>query len=138
MNFKAKCTAGERELIHLFNQADWSCIRSAGSGSMRYPSPDLLAGNGFRRVAIECKVTKDKRKYLSKEEVNQLKEFAKKFGAEPWAGIKFAKEPWYFLNLEDLKETPKSFLVSVELAKLKGLVFAELVENFKCSVLEEE
>ena len=62
MNTKAKGTQGERELVKFFNEAGWGCIRIAGSGSSRYPSPDILAGNAVRRVAIECKVTKETKK----------------------------------------------------------------------------
>ena len=127
MNRKAKGTKGERELVHAFNNAGWSCIRVAGSGSSHYPSPDILAGNAIRRVAIECKVTAEQKKYLGKEEIEQLRTFATKFGAESWVGVKFPSEPWYFLMLEDLEDTGNSFAVSLELAKMKGLKIEELM-----------
>lgn len=127
MNTKAKGSKGERELIHFFNQNGWSAIRSAGSGSQRYPSPDILAGNAMRRVAIECKVTAETKKYLLNEELEQLRTFANKFGAEGWVGVKFPSEPWYFLMLEDIENTGKCWLVSLELAKRKGLRVEELL-----------
>ena len=89
MNTKAKGTKGERELIKTFNENGWSAIRSAGSGSSPYPAPDILAGNAVRRLAIECKVTKENKKYLQNAEIDQLQEFSRKFGAEPWVGVKF-------------------------------------------------
>ena len=52
VNRKAKGTKGERELVKFFNNSGWACIRIAGSGSSRYPSPDILAGNAIRRLAI--------------------------------------------------------------------------------------
>ncbi|HLD72792.1 MAG TPA: Holliday junction resolvase Hjc [Candidatus Nanoarchaeia archaeon] len=129
MNTKAKGTAGERELIHFLNDHGWSAIRSAGSGSMKYPSPDILAGNAIRRLAIECKVTKDKNKYFPPEELEQLKTFSQNFGAEAWIGIKFAGEEWYFLMIEDLENTGVNFGASVELAKRRGLTKEELIET---------
>ncbi|MBI4981419.1 Holliday junction resolvase [Candidatus Woesearchaeota archaeon] len=127
MNTKAKGTAGERELIHFLNDNGWSAIRSAGSGSMKYPSPDILAGNAIRRLAIECKITKDKNKYFAPDEVEQLRTFSRNFGAEAWIGIKFAGEEWYFLMLEDLENTGVNFGASVELAKRRGLTKEELI-----------
>lgn len=126
---KAKGTKGERELVKAFNEAGWSCIRVAGSGSSRYPSPDILAGNAIRRVAIECKVTADQKKYLAPEEIEQLNVFSRRFGAEAWVGIHFPGEPWYFLLLEDLENTGSSRAVSLERAKQKGLTVEELMNN---------
>ncbi len=127
LNRKAKGTNGERELVHAFNSAGWSCIRSAGSGSQRYPSPDILAGNAIRRLAIECKVTADQKKYLSQEDLDQLDIFSKSFGAEAWIAVRFPGEPWYFLLPEDLENTGSSWAVSLQLAKLKGLTVEELL-----------
>ncbi len=127
MNTKAKGTRGERELVKVFNENNWVCIRAAGSGSSRYPSPDILAGNAIRRVAVECKVTADSKKYLLNKEIEQLQIFANKFGAEGWIGVKFPSEPWYFLMLEDIENTGKCWLVSLELAKRKGLTVEELL-----------
>lgn len=127
-NSKAKGSKGERELIKIFNEAGWSAIRAAGSGSSRYPSPDILAANARRRLAIECKVTKEQKKYFLNEEIEQLQVFSQKFGAESWVGVKFPDEPWYFLMLEDLKDTGKCWALSLELAKRRGITVEELME----------
>jgi Holliday junction resolvase len=129
MNTKAKGTAGERELIHYFNENGWCAIRAAGSGSSRFPSPDILAGNAIRRLAIECKVTKENKKYFSPEEVDQLKVFSQKFGAEAWIAVKFKLRPWYFLMLEDLENTGACFAASLEQAQTKGLSKEELLQT---------
>ncbi|HLC70743.1 MAG TPA: Holliday junction resolvase Hjc [Candidatus Nanoarchaeia archaeon] len=127
VNRKAKGTRGERELVKFFNEAGWACIRAPGSGSSSYPSPDILAGNAIRRVAIECKVTKEIKKYFDGAEIAQLKEFSQKFGAESWVGIKFSREPWYFLLLEDLENTGNCWAASLDMAKRKGLNVEELL-----------
>lgn len=126
-NKKAKGSNAERDLIHKFNDNNWVAIRSAGSGSSQYPSPDILAGNNLRRVAIECKSTAEIKKYLTKKEVDELVFFAGKFGAEAWIAIKFDRMNWYFINIEDLDKTEKSYSIDIPLAKHKGLSFEELI-----------
>ena len=128
MSRKSKGINAERELIHLFwNTDSWSAIRSAGSGCSRYPSPDVLAGNSLRKLAIECKSSKEDNIYLEKEEIKDIKEFGRRFGAEPWIGIRINLKEWFFLTLEDIKETDKGYSVSAVLAKRKGLLFEELI-----------
>ena len=138
MNLKAKGTRGERELVKFFNEAGWVCIRVAGSGSSRYPAPDLLAGNAIRRLAIECKMVGNDKKYFDRDEIDQLQTFAQKFGAESWIGIRFPAEQWYFLMLEDLEKTGTNWAISLELAKWKGLKFEELIEEGKLLQSSEE
>ena len=127
VNRKAKGTRGERELVKFFNESGWACIRTPGSGSSSYPSPDILAGNAIRRVAIECKMTKEKKKYFDNAEIAQLQEFSQKFGAESWIGVKFGREQWYFMMLEDLENTGNCLAASLEQAKRKGLTATELL-----------
>lgn len=125
---KNKGTRAERELLHMFYDTEkWICLRAPGSGNIPIPSPDLLAGNGIRHLAIECKSVKKNSKYLSKQEITDLKTFANKFGAEPWIGIRFDNIGWYFLTLQDLKKSGKMYAVTLELAKRKGLNFKELI-----------
>ena|SRR3989338_1063585 len=124
---KAKGSQGERELVRFFNEAGWSAIRAAGSGSSRYPSPDILAANALRRLAIECKVTKEHKKYFPDDEIVQLRSFSQRFGAESWIAVKFAGEPWYFVLLEDLERTGSHWALSVEDAKRKGLGIGDLL-----------
>ncbi len=101
----------------------------AGSGSCKYPSPDLLAGNAIRRLAIECKVTKENKKYFTEDEITQLKTFSEKFGAESWIAVRFPNEPWYFLIPEDLQPSGNSRVISVDLARRRGLNNQEVIAN---------
>jgi len=129
MNRKQKGTAGERELVHAFWSFGWPCIRVAGSGSNRYPSPDLLTGHDGRMLAIECKTIAGDKKYFSKEEIDNLKFFAREFGAEPYVTIRFGKI-WYFFSLDDLEEKDNTFLASLEMAKMKAMLIEELIQSF--------
>jgi Holliday junction resolvase len=128
MSRKSKGINAERNLIHKFWSNAWAAVRIAGSGSMKYPSADVLATNKLRRLAIECKTSNDKNKYLTKEEVAQLKEFSDIFGTEPWIAVKFDRHDWLFVSTDDLKDSGNNFLVSLELAEKKGLSFNELLK----------
>ncbi len=127
MSRKSKGINAERELIHFFHKKGWSAVRVAGSGSSKYPSPDIVAGNIIRKLAIECKTVNDSSVYIAKEDIEKLKTFARNFGAEPWLAAKFQCEEWLFMSLDDLKETDQSFSINIELGKQKGLLFEEVI-----------
>ncbi len=133
MNPKAKGTRAERELLHRFwatNQ--FVVMRAPGSGSIRYPCPDLLVGNPLRKMAIECKAPGTTTQYLTLEEIDQLRTFSRIFAAEPWIAVRFAagqKPEWYFLSLEDLDTTNGgNYVVTLAAARQKGLLFEELIK----------
>src|SRR3989338_8751170 len=127
MSLKSKGSNAERELLHMFWSKKWACLRSAGSGSMKYPGPDLLVGNLARRMSIECKSSKSSKIYLTNEDISQLREFSKVFDARPWFAVRFARKEWLFVSIEDLEKTPKGYAISLKEAELKGLSFGELI-----------
>ena len=127
MSLKSKGINAERELVHMFWSKNWACLRVAGSGSSKYPSPDVLVSNTIRRLAIECKVTKEQKKYFEKREIKDLNKFAVMFGAEPWVAVKFKNHEWYFVAIEDLIETNKCYVIDTNQAKTKGLLFEEII-----------
>ena len=129
MSVKSKGTNAERELLHMFWGKNWACLRSAGSGSMKYPGPDLLVGNKEknRRLAVECKTTKKDKLYLDQHDVSQLKEFSDIFDSRPWFAVKFSRIDWLFISIEDLEKTKAGYAISSEKAKLRGLSFEELI-----------
>ncbi len=130
MGAKSKGTNAERELIHMFWQVEgWVACRVAGSGSMQYPSPDLIAGNKEKKVVIECKATASDYQYLTKQEVAELVQFSQRFNAEPWIGVRFTREGWFFLKPEHLNETDKNFTISREQIKQKGIKFDNILTN---------
>jgi Holliday junction resolvase len=105
---KKKGSRIERELVNMFwDTKEWAVVRSAGSGLSSNPNPDLIASNGKRYVAVECKSIKEGNKYLTDDDVQQIIEFSKLFSAEAYIGMRFNNEGWYFLIPSDLKKTPK-------------------------------
>ena len=130
MSKKSKGINAERELLHKFWQTEkWIALRAPASGSIKYPCPDLLVGNLNRKLAIECKTTKSDKQYLKKEQIDNLLTFSKIFGAEPWVGVRFDRNEWFFVNIEDLKDTDGgNFVITIEYARERGLLFEELVK----------
>ena len=124
---KNKGSKAERELINKFWANGWAAFRAAGSGSQQFPAPDVMAGNAIKQLAIEVKVTKEKTKYFTREEIDALIFFARKFGAQAWTCIKWPEQDYLFIHVEDLEETPKSYKINKEKAKLKGLSFEEII-----------
>ena len=129
MNKKSKGSNAERELLHLFWNSGWACIRVAGSGSSKYPNPDLIASNKSRILAIECKTSKNPKKYLKKSDIEQIKQFGYLFSAEPWISIRFNGKSWYFIMCEDLKTGGSGFLIDEEVIRTKGLLFEEVIQE---------
>lgn len=128
MSVKSKGINAERELVHMFWSNGWSAIRVAGSGSSKYPSPDIIASNSARKIALESKITKEQYKHFSNAEISDLNEFCRGFGAEPWIAIKFKGEGWFFIKTSDLHLTSGNYSVSLELIKSKGIGFDKLIE----------
>lgn len=129
MSTKSKGINAERELIHMFWARGFAALRVAGSGSSKYPSTDLIVGNRDKKLAIECKVTKEQKKYIPNEDIEQLKTFSSLFGALPLVAVKFKGSDWFFLFLDDLGHKDKSYYIDLSIAKAKGFLFEELISK---------
>ena len=113
-NMKAKGTSAERELIHKFWKNNWAAARVAGSGSMRYPSPDIIAGKNGQLFVIECKITSSDKQYFEKKEIKELKEFSQIMAAVPYLAVKFKGNDWRFYLISHLRETEKNFVITTK------------------------
>ncbi|MBR9700871.1 Holliday junction resolvase [Candidatus Woesearchaeota archaeon] len=126
---KSRGSAAERELVHKFWDAGWAAFRAPASGAMPIQIPDVIAGHGNRKLGIEIKLTKESKKYFTKQEVEDLQGFCARFGSECWLGVKFLRKGWFFLSPEDMRQTASSYVVSYEEAQKKGLSFEELIDS---------
>jgi Holliday junction resolvase len=127
-NKKAKGTAAENELLHMFWDNEWVCVRVAGSGSTQFPAPDLLASNGHRKFVMEIKTLSATKKYFTGQEIRDLEFFGLKFGAEAWVGIKFPESQWFFLPTSELEETSGgNYVIDIVSMKRKGFTFEDLI-----------
>jgi len=125
---KHKGANAERELLHMLSEKGFAVVRVAGSGMISETSADLIAGNSSRQFVIECKCSKDKKRYLEKRQIADLKEFAKKFGFPPIVAVKFNRQGWWFINPDDLEDTGKCLAISLEDIRTKGKSFDEIIK----------
>lgn len=100
MSRKSRGCDYERKLVHLLQSVGFSAVRVAGSGCMRYPSPDILASNGVRLIAFEVKSSKKSCVYVSPDCVVDLLSFACSFGAEPFFAVHLVNKGWFYRKAE--------------------------------------
>jgi len=103
MSRKARGCDYERKLVHLLQSKGFYSVRVAGSGCMRYPSPDILASNGCRLIAFEVKSSQDDKVYLRYKDLNDLLEFSEGFKAEPWFAVHLRSKGWFFKPAKELQ-----------------------------------
>ena len=130
-SFRRRKTVGtttENELLHLFWENNWVCVRVAGSGSTKHPAPDLLASRGDRKLVLEIKMVSSSKKYFTSKEIQELDFFAGQFGAESWVGVKFIENQWYFLPISELNKTKNNnFVCEIVDMKRRGFTFEEMI-----------
>jgi Holliday junction resolvase len=124
---KAKGSNAERQLVAMFWEKDYAAIRVAGSGSSRFPCPDVLASNGRKTFAVEAKATKTDYQYFRKDQIEQLINFSQNFNAEPILAVKFSTN-WYFFYLTSLSITKKGeYAIKKRYAEEIGMSFEKLI-----------
>ncbi len=104
----------ERDLIHMFWENGYAALRTAGSGAARYPTPDIVAGNGSNFIALEVKKRSSLPVYLTENEVRELVMFSNLFGANAYIAVKIPRKEWKFIDIERLKKG-KSYRVDEEI-----------------------
>ncbi|MCS7121789.1 MAG: Holliday junction resolvase Hjc [Archaeoglobaceae archaeon] len=96
---KRKGTNFERELVEMLWSKGYAAVRIAGSGAKKI-APDVIAGNGKKFFVFEVKMRKSLPIYLKGDEIEDLVNFSKIFGAEPIIAIKIAHLGWKFFPAE--------------------------------------
>ncbi|MBI4016867.1 MAG: Holliday junction resolvase [Candidatus Aenigmarchaeota archaeon] len=130
MSRKSKGTNAERELIHLFwKTGRFAAVRVAGSGSIKYPVPDVYAASATKKLAIECKSLKGDAQYIKKSAVEELKIFAQLVGAQPVIAVRFDHTGWYFLPPEGLRDAGKNYVIHKEEVEFRAQTFEELSDT---------
>ncbi len=136
---KRKGSAAERELMSMLWGSNFACVRAAGSGSTSFACPDLIASNGSQIFAIECKACAEAKRSIHSNQVNQLIEFSKVFGATPLVAVKINNRGWFFLELADLKPSSRSenLIVNQDVLDKRAKRFSEVIGNCKQARLNE-
>lgn len=124
---KARGSSAERELLHMFYDQGWGGVRAAGSGSIPLEVPDIIAGNNGRTLAVEVKYCSTQRQYLKNQEVQDLLEFAFRFGCEAWIGVRYTRRGWFFVRASQLTSSGKHFVLAYKDAQKDAIRFEELL-----------
>jgi len=131
MNIKSKGTRYERDLVDALYEAGFGVIRAPSSGGATSRElPDIVAGNGKIYLAIEVKFTKELPLYIRAEQIEDLIEFSKRFGAKPLVAVKLPRREWRFVRVDMLQKTARGKRYKLDGdAYVNGLTFSELVRR---------
>ncbi|MDP4039506.1 MAG: Holliday junction resolvase Hjc [Candidatus Pacearchaeota archaeon] len=130
MSNKSKGSKAERELLELFTKQGWRAARVAGSGKNDNTFCDLIAGkHGRKGFAVEAKSSKKTRIYITKQQIEEFMIFTSLMGLKPAIALRFNREGWHFLKPEDLEDSGKYWVVSLDRVKDKGLRFGQFFEG---------
>lgn len=122
MSRKQKGSDAERELVEMLEMAGYAAVRVAGSGCSKFPCPDVLASNGSKVFAIECKSTKKQHQYFRKSQIEELLTFSQMFAAKPLCAVKFSTS-WHFIEPHKLKDSGKHHATNRNHIKEHGFNF---------------
>ena len=136
MGNKQKGAKTERELLKMLSQNNFRAARVAGSGIADESPCDLIVGNRKKKYCIECKSSKSKKKYLSKEQIEDFLIFSEMIGMKPLIAIRFNHEGWFFLDPKYIEKTKTALAISLNLVKKKGRRFGQVFGSKKQSETE--
>ncbi|MGC8710710.1 MAG: Holliday junction resolvase Hjc [Candidatus Micrarchaeia archaeon] len=125
MNRYVKGARGERELLSRFAELGFSVIRSAGSG-VNSISPDIVAIKEGKGFAFECKAWESS-VAIEPEKFDVLRKWEKNTGLRTFIAWRMNGMGWFFVALDELKQTEKSFRISKKDAIARHRVFEELI-----------
>ena len=121
MNKYKKGSNAERELMKLLEDYGFVSVRIAGSGNKN--KPDIIFWSGRIHVAVECKATSKKLKYIDKDELESFFDFCRKFNVEGWYAIKFNRLGWRFIPITSISGNRKiSYESGIDFNKFISLV----------------
>ena len=111
----------ERELIHKLFKMGFSVARVAGSGSTSLPSPDIIALNKTKILAIECKAWSQAYLNIPLKQMAELRSWSTNAGADFYIAWKIPHKGWFFLPAEIFKRTKKAYTISMKKALKQSL-----------------
>lgn len=127
MHRYGKGARGERELIHIFDEAGFNVIRAAGSG-VNALSPDLLAFRRGKQYALECKAWNSDRVAIEHEKYEALLKWEENTGITTMLAWKMPYQGWYFAYLGELERNERSYSITKKRMTEIGRVLNELLK----------
>jgi holliday junction resolvase Hjr len=107
----SKGARGERELLHTLYNNGFSVVRSAGSG-VNSISPDILAVRSGKGLVFECKAWNKGSLSIEPEKFDSLKLWQDNSLMSAYVAWRMNGQGWYFIKLEEMKKTEKSYTVT--------------------------
>jgi Holliday junction resolvase len=111
----------ERELIHMLYDLGFSVVRAAGSGATALPAPDLIAMRAGRCIAFESKAWDAAYLNIPNDQMNELKGWCSRAGAELVVAWKIPRAGWLFLKAEDFVDTGKNHAITRKNAESRAI-----------------
>jgi len=112
MSFYEKGARFERSLVHKFQENGWISFRAAGSGTIKYIIPDIIAIKEDKVLMVECKSTK-KRSISLKETMLNLKKILPISKFDIYIAVKFNRQEPRFYNVKNLLKK-KNYTISLK------------------------
>ncbi len=126
---RAKGANAERELVRIFTENGWRAARVAGSGVGEDSPCDIIAGKaGKKGFAIECKSSKKKNIYITREQIEDFLLFSEMIGLKAVVAARFNREGWFFLAPDKLEDSGKYWTISLNNATKAGKRFGQFFE----------
>lgn len=111
----SKGARGERELLTLLYNNSYSVMRAAGSG-VNSISPDLIAIKQGKGMAFECKAWSNTSVSIPHEKFIAMTEWERNTQMPMFIGWRMNNKGWFFIRLDELKKTEKSYTVTMKTA----------------------
>lgn len=129
MSNKAKGSRVERELVELLTENNWRAVRVAGSGVKDESPCDLITAKiGKKGYIVEVKSSKKDRIYIKKEQIEDFVKFSYMTGLTAVIAVRFNYEGWLFITPNQLDDTGKFWVISLNKAKSEGKKFSQFFD----------
>lgn len=124
----------EYKVMEIFEDYGYAGIRTLGSGGgTKKPKPDIVVSNGTHTYGIEVKKRNSNVVYIKLNQVIELKEFCRLFGATPVIVVKLGKCPFYMIPVESLELCKKNYRIGLQDLKngvdLENFLFEEYISG---------
>jgi Holliday junction resolvase len=111
----SKGARAERELLNYLASIGYSVIRSAGSG-VNSISPDVVAVKRGKGIAFESKAWESTSISIEPEKYESLKSWQDNSLMDTYMAWRMNGQGWYFIKLDEMKKTDKSYTVTKKIA----------------------
>ena len=111
MNRYSKGARGERELLAILAEMEYSVIRSAGSG-VNALSPDIIALKDGIALCFECKAWDSGSVSLDEEHYGKMAKWANNTSFPTYLAWRMNGKGWFFIRLDEFTKGEKNYNIT--------------------------